>query len=88
MSKPARTLTTGAPIAENPISASADWHGALMAKDYHHRETLAHQNHERTPERAVYLRARFSESDPTYDCGIATRAGLSSRGFKTADAAG
>jgi catalase len=52
------TLTTsaGAPVPDNQNSITAGEHGPLLLQDYQLIEKLAHQNHERIPERVVHAK--------------------------------
>jgi catalase len=54
--KPTLTASAGAPIADNQNSFTAGAQGPLLMQDYQLLEKLAHQNHERIPERTVHAK--------------------------------
>jgi catalase len=74
--KPTLTTSAGAPIADNQNSFTAGAQGPLLMQDYQLLEKLAHQNHERIPERTVHAKGwgAFGTFTVTHDITRFTKA--------------
>src|SRR5271165_5912547 len=74
--KPTLTISAGATIANNQNSFTAGAQGPLLMQDYQLLEKLAHQNHERIPERTVHAKGwgAFGTFTVTHDITRFTKA--------------
>ena len=78
MTKPHLTTAAGTPVADNQNSLSAGPRGPLLLQDYQLRETMAHFNRERGPERVVHAKGAGAYGTFTVSADLSryTRAAL------------